>query len=190
MAYRGHGGVSIDNALYLGSVVDNGSSFMTTNLDEVLGALNKVGWQIDKDARRTAEDIADEIMVPAFERAMIRSAGNYAPKLIRSMKTRVDRIPSVKIGNNAKFKTRNTKAPMAPSFREKNLSGGASTNMIRFGTIKGGYVSRGGKYQFWADSVAGDWTTQAEADYYEPAWNKWTESVNKLVDDWNRGRDY
>lgn len=190
MAYRGHGGLTIDNALFLGSPIDDGSSYMTTNIEEVLHALNQVGWQIDKDARRTAQDIADEIMVPAFERAINQAAGNYAPKLIKTIQTRKDRIPSVKIGNNARRRAGSKALRGTGAVAAGLYSGGATSNMIRFGTIKGGYVARGGKYQFWADSVEGKWTDIAEADYYDRAWKAWTSSVNTLVDNWNRGKDY
>jgi len=62
--------------------------------------------------------------------------------------------------------------------------------MIRFGTIKGQYMARSGRTQFWAEGIRPGWTDTADAAYYEPAVAAWTKAANKLMTDWNRGSDY
>jgi hypothetical protein len=62
--------------------------------------------------------------------------------------------------------------------------------MIRFGTIKGQYMARSGRTQFWAEGIRPGWTDTADEQYYEPAFDAWTKAATKLVNDWNRGRDY
>ena len=59
--------------------------------------------------------------------------------------------------------------------------------MIRFGTIKGPYVSRSGKPQLWAEGIRPGWTDAADTMYAEPAFAAWTKTANDLIDKWNRG---
>jgi hypothetical protein len=159
---------------------------LRTLLDS-LGSLEKAA---NRDMRREAGYIAEEIMVPAIKSAINSHAGLYAKKLNDSIRTKQDRIPSVRVGNSNKFSSRgNVTNPRANTGRGV-YSGGATTNMIRFGTIKGAYVSRSGRTQLWAEGIRPGWTDAADADYYEPAFKAWTETANKLVDNWNRGRDF
>lgn len=134
-----------------------------------------------REMRRRAEEIADQIMVPAIRGAISAKAGNYAPKLNKSVRASHDRIPKVVVGQG----------PRGPRF-----SGGAATWQIRYGTIVGGYISRGNgygrppKYQFWADSTQRKWTDDAYQDYNGPAFQAWIKEANQIIDNWNRGVDY
>lgn len=153
------------------------------NLLDSLGSFEKAA---NRDMRRESEYIAEEIMVPAFRSAISSHAPGYARKLNASIRTKQDRIPSVKIGNSNRYSSRGNVNRTGNGV----YSGGATTNMIRFGTIQGQYTSRSGRTQFWAEGIRPGWTDTAEADYYEPAFTEWTKVATKLINDWNRGRDY
>ena len=153
------------------------------NLLDSLGSFEKAA---NRDMRRESEYIAEEIMVPAFRSAISSHAPGYARKLNASIRTKQDRIPSVKIGNSNRYSSRGNVNRTGNGV----YSGGATTNMIRFGTIQGQYTSRSGRTQFWAEGIRPGWTDTAEADYYEPAFSEWTKVATKLINDWNRGRDY
>jgi hypothetical protein len=157
------------------------------SLLDSLGSLDKAA---NREMRREAEYIADSIMVPAIKSAINARAGLYAKKLNDSIRTRQDRIPSVRVGNSNKFSSRGTVTNPRANTGRGVYSGGATTNMIRFGTIKGQYTARSGRTQFWAEGIQPGWTDAADDMYYEPAFKAWTKTANKLVDSWNRGRDY
>lgn len=151
--------------------------------DEMIGilyGLSNFPKVASREMRRRAEEIADQIMVPAIKTAISRKAGNYAPKLNQSVRASHDRIPKVVVGLG----------PRGPRF-----SGGAATWQIRYGTIVGGYITarggtRAGRYQFWADSTQRKWTDDAYNDYNEPTFNAWVDEANKIITAWNRGVDY
>ena len=153
------------------------------NLLDSLGSFEKAA---NRDMRRESEYIAEEIMVPAFRSAISSHAPGYARKLNASIRTKQDRIPSVKIGNSNRYSSRGNVNRTGNGV----YSGGATTNMIRFGTIKGQYTARSGRTQFWAEGIRPGWTDTAEATYYEPAFNEWVKVAEKLINDWNRGADY
>lgn len=153
---------------------------------DILDALGGLEKAANRQMRLEAEGIASDIMVPAIRSAISAHAGFYAHKLNQSVRTRQDRIPSVKVGNSNRYSARgNTNRTGTGVY-----SGGATTNMIRFGTIKGEYTSRSGRRQLWAYGIRPGWTDTADAMYAEPAFAAWTNTANKLVDEWNRGRDY
>lgn len=159
-------------------------------LRDILDALGSFEKAVNRDMRREAEYIADSIMVPAIRSAISSHAPGYAHKLNASIRTKQDRIPSVQVGNSTKYSSRgNPQNPRANTGRGV-YSGGATPNMIRFGTIQGQYTSRSGKTQFWAEGIRPGWTDTADAQYYEPAIAAWTGAAKKLMDDWNRGADY
>ncbi len=146
----------------------------------ILNSLQNFPKVANREMRRRAEEIATQIMVPSIQRAISAKAGNYAPKLNRSVKASTDRIPKVVVGQG----------PRGPRF-----SGGAATWQIRYGTIVGGYITsrggiRGGRYQFWADSTQRKWTDDAADNYQQPTYNAWVDEANKIITAWNRGRDY
>ena len=140
---------------------------------KVLIGLRGLEKSANRDMRLKSEEIADRIMVPAIKSTISNFAPSYADKLNRSIRTRADRIPSVKIGLSG-----------------ASYSGGASTNMLRFGTIKGQYLARSGRTQFWAEGNRPGWTQEADDKYAEPAFAAWVKEAEKIVDDWNRGSDY
>jgi hypothetical protein len=139
----------------------------------VLTGLKGLDKSANRDMRLRSEAIADQIMVPAIKSTIANYAPSYADKLNNSIRTGRDRIPSVKIGLSG-----------------ATYSGGASTNMLRFGTIKGQYTARSGRTQFWAEGNRPGWTQAADAQYAEPAFAAWVKEAEKIVDDWNRGSDY
>jgi hypothetical protein len=154
-------------------VTSDSISFDQSQYLNVLNGFKSLPPAANRDMRAEAAKIAELIMVPAIQKAISSFTGNFATKLNKSVKTRQDRIPSVRVGNSNRV----------------GYSGGANTNMLRFGTIKGQYQARGGRTQFWAEGVRPGWTDQASDDYYEPAFNAWTVAANNLVNDWNRGSD-
>jgi hypothetical protein len=140
---------------------------------KVLTGLKTLDKSANRDMRLVSERIADQIMVPAIKRNISSYAPSYADKLNNSIRTKQDRIPSVRIGES-----------------RRGYSGGASTNMLRFGTIKGQYTARTGRTQFWAEGNRPGWTQAADNEYAEPAFNAWVKEAEKIVNDWNRGSDY
>jgi len=170
--------------------MDDGIFIYDQDIRDLLDALGSFEKAANRDMRRESEFIAEEIMVPAFRSAISSHAPNYAPKLNASIRTKQDRVPSVRIGNSNRFSIRGTVTNPRSGLGRGAYSGGATTNMIRFGTIKGQYTARSGKTQFWAEGIRPGWTDTAEAEYYEPAFTEWVKVANKLINDWNRGADY
>lgn len=157
----------------------------------ILDSLSKLPKEANREMRAEADDIAETIMKPAIVSAIMSHAGNYGPRLAKTVRTRQDRVPSVKVGTSQKYSkvTGRTTHNMNPNARGE-FSGGATPNMIRFGTIKGGYVSRSGKFQAWAENVTPGWTDAADEAYAERAFDAWEKTANQLVDRWNKGMDY
>jgi hypothetical protein len=144
----------------------------------ILRSLKALPKGASDDLRQTAILIADSIMVPSIRSAISQHAGSYANKLNESVKAGRDRIPKVTIGS-----------------KSLAFSGGASTNFIRFGTIKGVYQSQPsanstGRFQMWAQGVRPGWTDTAANTYTEPTFLAWQKGVDDVVDKWNRGVDY
>jgi hypothetical protein len=144
----------------------------------ILKSLKSLPKGASEDLRQTAIQIADSIMVPSIQSAISQHAGNYATKLNQAVKAGRDRIPKVTIGS-----------------KSIAFSGGASTNFIRFGTIKGVYQSQPsavstGRFQMWAQGVRPGWTDTAANSYTEPTFQAWEKGVQNVIDKWNRGSDY
>lgn len=159
-------------------------------LRDILDALGSFPKAANREIRAESAAIAEDIMVPAIKSAILSHAGPFGPKLSKAVIATTDRIPAVKVGNNAGG-SGNRRVKGAAASAAGLYSGGATTNMLRFGTIKGGYISRKGSYQFWADRInAPSWTDAADAQYYEPAFTAWTNRAEALIDRWNRGADY
>ena len=170
--------------------IEGGAFLDTVEFRRLLDSLGSLEKAANRQMRREADYIAEEIMVPAIKSAISSHAPGYAKKLNASIRTKQDRLPSVRVGNSNKFSSRgNVTNPRANTGRGA-YSGGATTNMIRFGTIQGQYTARSGRTQFWAEGIRPGWTDAADAKYYEPAFNAWIQTATKLVDNWNRGRDY
>lgn len=143
----------------------------------VLTGLKTLDASANRQMRMESERIAEALMVPAIKRSISSHAPSYADKLNRSVRTKQDRIPSVKIGGSGRS-------------NGGAYSGGASTNMLRFGTIKGEYTARTGTRQLWAYGIRQGWTQAADQEYAEPAFAAWAKEAEKIVDNWNRGSDY
>jgi hypothetical protein len=152
-----------------------------------LGSLPKAA---NREMREEAAMIADNIMVPAISSAIQRHAPNYATKLIATIKTKQDRLPGVRVGNSTKTSSRGTVMNSRATGGRGAYSGGATSNMIRFGTIKGYYTSRSGRPQLWAQGIIPGWTKTADKIYSEPTFAAWEKTADKLVDRWNKGYDY
>lgn len=154
----------------------------------VIRALREFPVEASRELRLEAEIIADEIVAPAIRHAIETHAPSYAPKLNATVVSTRDRIPKVRVGNNNRYspisgRSMNTRAKGAVGA----FSGGATTNMIRFGTIKGPYTYRAGGEASWAQNITPGWTDAAEAVYFEPAFRGWETAVKNLVRKWDRG---
>lgn len=151
--------------------------FRKEEMLEILASLKNFPDVSSREMREASETIADEIMVPTIRHEISRHAGNYAPKMNRSVRARRDRIPNVVVGQGRGGPT---------------YSGGAKTVTLRYGTIVGQYRSAGkswlpGTVQTWAAAVTPGWTKAAANSYTEPTYAAWVTKANEIVDAWNRG---
>ena len=151
---------------------------------DALGSLDKAA---NREMREEAAMIAEDIMMPAIKSAITSHAGNYATKLNATVKTKQDRLPGVRVGNSTKTSSRGTVMNPRALGGSGAFSGGATSNMIRFGTIKGSYTSRSGRPQLWAQGIRPGWTETADQAYAEPAFAAWEKTAQEIVDKWNRG---
>lgn len=154
---------------------------------QLLGALGSLPKVANREMREEAALIAEDIMMPAIKSAITSHAGNYAPKLNATVRTKKDRLPGVRVGNSTKTSSRGNVLNSRTAGGSGTFSGGATSNMIRFGTIKGQYVSRSGRTQLWAQGIRPGWTDSADQAYAEPAFAAWEKTANEVVDRWNRG---
>lgn len=144
----------------------------------VLRQLKGISKEMNVEMRQEAIHIAETIIKPAVQGAILRQASNYGPKLAQSVRATRDRIPKVRIGDNKK------KSPSA-------FSGGAATNMIRYGTIQGPYTyasgsgNRSDNVATWAAGVTPGWTETASNAYMEPAFRAWENAVESVIVKWN-----
>ena len=139
----------------------------------LLRSLKSLPKEANQELRKEARQIADQIVLPAVIQAIdSHVAQPYAQTLIRDTRSRGDRVPTVVVGK-----------------KKKVLSGGASSNFIRFGTVKGVYQSRSGRLVTWADGrVTPGWTKAASDNYLEPAFQAWEQTVQAIMLKWNRGK--
>ena len=132
-------------------------------LNPLLRDLGKLGKVATKELRASSRVIADRHMVPAYKKAA-REVPSWGDHLAESVRSRNDRLPSVKIG-----------------FQKKVVSGGASTNMLRYPTSTGdgrGSVKLTGKDPF----KRTNWLQKA--DYWPEAIDEWSEAVDRVVKKW------
>lgn len=153
---------------------------MTTVVDPdsyyaLLRALKGLPKEANNELRVESRKIAETIIKPAVTNAIIQQAGNYGPKLVKSVSVSRDRVPKIRVGNN-----------------RKTFSGGASANIIRYGTIVGPYLARTERgrtgQQMWPETVTPGWTKSASNDYTQPVFDAWQNSVAKIVIKWNGGK--
>lgn len=133
-------------------------------LNSLLRDLGKLDKMATKELRGASRKIADRHMVPAYRKAALQvpTWGGY---LAESVRSRNDRLPSVKIG-----------------YQKKVVSGGASTNMLRYPTSTG----LGGS---WALTGVNpfektNWIGKAKT-YTKPALKEWGQAVDRVVRKWN-----
>lgn len=141
----------------------------------LLRALKSLPKEASDELRAESRTIAETIIKPKVQNAILQNAGNYGPKLVKTVRVGRDRIPKVRIGTNKK----------------NTYSGGATSNMIRYGTIVGPYYTQSGstrgKQQLWPQAVNPGWTKKASDDYTGPVFEAWQNSVREIVIKWNRG---
>ena len=132
-------------------------------LNPLLRDLGKLGKVATKELRASSRVIADRHMVPAYKKAA-REVPSWGDHLAESVRSRNDRLPSVKIG-----------------YQKKVTSGGASTNMLRYPTNTGD--GRG------SDKLTGkdpfkrtDWLQKP--DYWDKTLSEWGEAVDRVVRKW------
>jgi hypothetical protein len=177
-----------------------------------LRALKALDKETTKELRRRSKLIAEDILKPKIQAAIISHAGPYGPKLARSVRVKGDRVPMVLVGakgisygatNDAARKryyqkrARLKKAGFGvKSAKEAGLlSDIANTVMLRYGTIEGPYKAgregkRAGEIQHWARQVTPGWTMAASNDYLAPTFHAWEQAVLGIIDDWNNGVRY
>jgi hypothetical protein len=151
---------------------------------DALGSLDKAA---NREMREEAAMIAQDIMMPAIKSAITSHAGNYASKLTQTVRIKQDRLPGVRVGDSTKTSSRGTVLNSRAAGGRGAFSGGATSNMIRFGTIKGSYTSRSGRPQLWAQGIRPGWTDTADQAYAEKAFASWEKTAIDLIDRWNRG---
>lgn len=154
---------------------------------DILDSLGRLDKTANREMREEASMIAESIMMPAIKSAISSHAPAYATKLNQTVRTNQDRLPSVKIGDSKKMSSRGTVLSSRTAGGSGVFSGGATSNMIRFGTIKGSYIARSGRPQLWAQGIRPGWTDTADDAYAEPAFAAWTNTAQDLIDRWNRG---
>lgn len=127
-------------------------------------ALSKFGKDANAELRDESQRIADNIMVPAFKTAAM-SVEHWGSALADGIRSKRDRVPAVNIG-----------------YQRAAVSGGASTNMLRYPSASGD-----GGHSF-APFVRTDWVKEATG-YKRDAMDAWSEALDRVVDKWNRGID-
>ena len=132
-------------------------------LNPLLRDLGKLGKEATKELRASSRVIADRRMVPAYKKAA-RDVPSWGGYLADSVRSKSDRVPSVKIG-----------------FQKKVLSGGASTNMLRYPTDTG--KPRGAK-DLTGVSPFKRTNWLQKADYWDAAIDEWENAVNRIVKKW------
>jgi hypothetical protein len=140
---------------------------------QVLFHLGSLPKKASQDLRMRAIEIAEGPMKKIYTGAIKETVSEpLAEPLIKSMRARRDRIPVLAIGDN----------------RKKKYSGGASTNMVRYGTIIGPYFSRGRRVNWPKNAVKGQWIKLGDERAYTPILNEWMEEVKEICLDWERGK--
>jgi hypothetical protein len=106
-------------------------------------------------------------MVPAWQAAAM-NAGPWGERIAATVRAKKDRIPAVSIG-----------------FDRKAFSGGATVNMVRF-------PSHGGRVrpEIPAAFTKTAWMSTVKPAYIEGAVKEWAAAIDKVCDEWGRGRDY
>ena len=136
-------------------------------LNNLLRDLKGLPKEYQDELREASKDIASRHMVPAWQAAAM-DAGPWGAKIAATIKAKRDRIPAITIGAG-----------------RKAFSGGATVNMVR-------YPSHAGPVR---DSIPQafqrtGWMSKAKPAYIEGAIREWGKAIEKVCDQFNRGRDY
>jgi hypothetical protein len=177
-----------------------------------LRALKALDKEATQELRRRSKLIAEDILKPTIQAAIIARAGNYGPKLAKTVRVKGDRVPMVLVGaarttygstNDAaakryykrRGKLKTAGFSVAAAKEAGLLSDRANTIMVRYGTIEGPYKAgregkRAGEVQHWARQVTPGWPQFASNEYLAPTFNAWEQAVLGIIDDWNNGVKY
>lgn len=134
------------------------------NLNYLLRALTQFGKDMDAELKKTSQQIADHVMVPAL-RSEASSVPHWGERLSAAgaITSKKDRIPTVNIG-----------------FARVKFSGGADSRMMRYPTHSGqGRQSP-------APFTATNWITRAAAKYRANAMDAWILTIERHIEKWNR----
>ena len=142
---------------------------------KLLRSLKGLPKEASQELRVEAKKIAEDIVKPKVQKAILSHTGPFGPKLAKNVRVTRDRIPKVAIGS-----------------KRKAYSGGASSTQIRYGTVVGPYTTstggtRHGAEQLWPRDVTPGWTDAAARDYTPPAFEAWETAVTSIVTKWNKG---
>lgn len=171
-----------------GVVVD--MAFDEKQFNDLMRAFKKLPPAATRELRDEARQIGRDLVIPEILQAMGQTAPSFAGKLGQSVRVGRDRKVKVIVGQGRK----------GPKF-----SGGASTYMVRYGSIVGPYIAKGSEktapyharkdgqaetWQMWPQQVDQRWTKVASDAYTERAFVLWEKAATDIVDKWNRGSDY
>lgn len=132
-----------------------------------LRELRGLDKEFSDELRSASQDIATRHMVPAWKEAA-ESVEIYGARIAATIKAIRDRVPGVQVGGNRKV-----------------VSGGATANMLRYPTHAGPV-----RDTFPAVFTNTEWMKQVKPDYIGPAMNEYGDAVERVVDKFNRGRDF
>lgn len=136
-------------------------------LNALLRELKGLDKEAAKQLRDASADIATRHMVPAWQAAAAQ-AGPWGGRIAATIKARRDRVPAVQIGGN-----------------RKAFSGGATPNMVRFPSHAGRV-----RQSIPAAFTRTGWMGQVQRGYIGGALTEWAQAIDRLVDDFDRGRDF
>lgn len=138
------------------------SAVQIRGLNSVMRALRQFPKDAQAELRDESQRIADNIMVPAFKNAA-RAVPHWGAALEQGIRAKRDRIPAVSIG-----------------YQAAAVSGGASTNMLRYPT------ATGQARESFAPFERTDWVKNATG-YKEHAMEAWGQALERVIDKWNAG---
>lgn len=138
-------------------------------LNELLRDLRWLPKEAAKDLRAASKQIAQDVMVPAWQDAARQGAGPWGEVIAGSVRAGSDRVPKVMIGSS-----------------RKAVSGGASPTMLRYPSDKGdrGRAAQGARNRMPAAFGSGtDWISQARG-YTPKAIQMWGEAIDQTIMKW------
>ena len=128
-------------------------------LGPLLRDLGKLGKEAGKELRQASKTIADQHMVPTFQKAAMK-VDIWGDVLANDIRSGSDRLPKVMIGK-----------------QKRSTSGGASSNMLRYPT------DTGNARESFAPFEKDNWLAKARS-YQKPALAEWGSAVDRVVRKW------